>query len=317
VGKKQIKRVNNRLTQLFGIVVAALAALPVGAESVVPAPAQGTIKCDRTCLKGFVDQYLAALVSHEPNRLPLSTDVRFTENTIRLNLGEGLWSTATGLGAYKIYVADPYSLRAGFLGVVMESGAPKLLSLRLQLKNGKITEIETIVSRQGLTGPYPPEMATRKTKPIWDETLDSSERVPRLDLIAAANQYFEGMEQNTGEVVPFDTSCNRTENGIQTTNNHSLKPPPGAPSNVNIIALGCKDQFNLGGVGIYSTPERRFWMVDEERGIVFGIFMFTVASTHTAIPITEMFKIKSGRLYEIEAVGVSGAGLPFGTRSGW
>jgi len=29
--------------------------------------------CDRSCLDAFVDQYLAALVAHDPSRLPLAS----------------------------------------------------------------------------------------------------------------------------------------------------------------------------------------------------------------------------------------------------
>jgi hypothetical protein len=46
-------------------------------------------------------------------------------------------------------------------------------------------------------------------------------------------------------------------------------------------------------------------------------FMFTIKSAHAAIPIAELFKVKNGRLYEIEAAGVMGTGLPDGARSGW
>jgi len=307
-----------------------LAALLVGAALTFPAHAQQTASnlpvlpagpsgpqlakpCNRACLNAFVDKYLDALVAHDPSRLPLSDDVKFTENTVRLNLGEALWSTATGIGDYKIYIADPVTGQAGFLGVILERGEPRLLTLRLKIKNDKITEVETIVTREGLMGKFQPEMATRTAKPIWAQTVAPKERVSREEMLKVANLYFEGMEQNTGNIIPFDDSCNRTENGLQTTNNPKLP----ALNGVNFGAMGCKEQFNHGGVGIYSTPERRWWMVDEERGIVIGIFAFTVRQTLTTIPIAEMFKIKNGRIYEIEAAGIAGAGMPYGSRSGW
>jgi hypothetical protein len=33
--------------------------------------------CDRACLNGFVDQYLAALVIHDPSGLPLAKGVKY------------------------------------------------------------------------------------------------------------------------------------------------------------------------------------------------------------------------------------------------
>ncbi|MGH9592719.1 MAG: hypothetical protein ACRD5L_06485, partial [Bryobacteraceae bacterium] len=38
--------------------------------------------CDRACLEGFVNQYLEALVAHDPKRLPLTADVKFSENDV-------------------------------------------------------------------------------------------------------------------------------------------------------------------------------------------------------------------------------------------
>ena len=46
--------------------------------------------CDRVCMTGLVDQYLAALVRHDPAGLPLSRGVRFTENTAEIKIGDGL-----------------------------------------------------------------------------------------------------------------------------------------------------------------------------------------------------------------------------------
>jgi len=33
------------------------------------------LNCNRACLENLVDQYLTALVAHDPRRLPLSKDV--------------------------------------------------------------------------------------------------------------------------------------------------------------------------------------------------------------------------------------------------
>jgi hypothetical protein len=267
-------------------------------------------ECDRACLNGFMDQYLEALLAHDPYSLPLTHDVKFTENTIRLNLGEELWQTATGLGALKVYMADPYSNTAAYFGVVMESGEAKLLAVRLSIKKGLIHEIETIVTRTGLGGDFAEDMDQRVAFPIWDEFLTDSERIPRLEMIKAVDLYFEGMENPPGSVeVPFSEECNRTENGLQTTNNFSQ-------GDTGFLAAGCKEQFDTGLVQVFTTPERRFWMVDEERGIVVGMFIFAINGGHNAVPIAEFFKIKNGQIYEVEAIGVSSE-LPYGARSGW
>ena len=40
-----------------------------------------------------MDQYLAALLIHDPSGLPVAADAKMTENTKPTTLGEGLWKT--------------------------------------------------------------------------------------------------------------------------------------------------------------------------------------------------------------------------------
>ena len=42
--------------------------------------------CNRACLEGLVNQYLDALVAHDPKRLPLAADVKYTENEQSLDV---------------------------------------------------------------------------------------------------------------------------------------------------------------------------------------------------------------------------------------
>jgi hypothetical protein len=78
------------------------------------------VDCDRACLTGLVDQYLAAVVAHDPKRLPLSADVKYTENDQAMAVGDGFWGTATGIGGYKLVVPDPVSGQVGFIGSMRE-----------------------------------------------------------------------------------------------------------------------------------------------------------------------------------------------------
>lgn len=70
--------------------------------------------CDRACLDGFVNQYLDALVAHDPSRLPVTKYVKYTENGQRLALGDGFWRTATARGDYKLYIEDPRQAKSAF-----------------------------------------------------------------------------------------------------------------------------------------------------------------------------------------------------------
>ena len=76
----------------------AQAKLPVG-----PTP----VDCNRACLEGLIDQYLKAVVAHDPSKVPLSKDVMYTENNQKMEVGDGFWKTAQGLGNYRHVFADP------------------------------------------------------------------------------------------------------------------------------------------------------------------------------------------------------------------
>ena len=82
-------------------------ALVFAVASLHAQPAKSAASCDRACLEGFVNQYLDAMVARNPYSLPLAPKVKFTENEQVIPLGEGIWGTASGLGTYKLYVADP------------------------------------------------------------------------------------------------------------------------------------------------------------------------------------------------------------------
>jgi hypothetical protein len=66
--------------------------------------------CDRACLLGIADAYLAALVAHDPAKAPMAPNAKFTEQAQVLKVGDGLWKTTTeGPTTFKIPVPDPVS----------------------------------------------------------------------------------------------------------------------------------------------------------------------------------------------------------------
>ena len=281
-------------------------------------------KADRKQLEGLIDQYLDAVVAHDPTRLPLAKTVKFTENAQVIPVGEALWATASDNATYRLYPCDPEAGQAGLFGLMKENGLPVIVSVRLKTEQGLITEIETVVVREQPHRPIPMENLA-KPKAIYLEPLAPSERVSREEMIRVTDLYFDGLEQDDGEIIPLDEECNRIENGMQTTNNPSLDMP-GA-------GLDCRTQISVKTFsGITAIRPRRYTVVDEERGLTFGTFMFhhngimppgdkTEASgigiylrrPFTAV-ISELFKIKNGKIREIEVVMTS---LPYGAKSGW
>jgi hypothetical protein len=187
---------------------ASASAAPIGG-GVAPA-------CDRACMTGIVDRYLAALVRHDPTGLPLNRDVRFTENTAQLKVGgEGLWVGAseppTG---FRIYAIDVGAGQAGFYGVMKERDRPLIIALRLKVVNGQITEIEHVLAR-GLRAEAVKNLA--HPRPEFVTPLPPADRLPRQQMVNIADSYFEAIEHADGKLAPFADDCVRRENGGQTT----------------------------------------------------------------------------------------------------
>ncbi len=306
-----------------------LAVILASSFAVNAQPAKSAASCDRACLEGFINQYLDAMVARNPYSLPLAPKVKFTENEQVIPLGEGIWGTASGLGTYKLYVADPQAGQVGFLGTLRENDTPVAIAIRLKIDHRLIREVETIVIRD-------PDAAKAieaigQPDPLMLSPLAASERRSRDEMIAIANKYSEGIEHNNGDLVPFDSDCNRIQNGTQTTNNPSLKLDPNAAWTP--MSLGCKDQINTKFFSfVRRIYPRRFAVIDEERGVVFGLFLFHIPGTVTsvdipghgsvAIPlpyqapttldIAELYKIKNGKILKVEALQTN---VPYGTPS--
>src|SRR5688572_18421599 len=107
------------------------------------------LDCNRACLEGLMNQYLNAVLAHDPKGLPLSADVKFTEQEQIMAVGDGIWKTATARGAYNHYFAHPVAGQAGWMGTMREKAGLLLMTVRLRVQLGRITEIETSFFRAG------------------------------------------------------------------------------------------------------------------------------------------------------------------------
>ena len=291
--------------------------------------------CDRACLEGTVNQYLAAMVMHDASKAPFAKAFKFTENTVKLPPTEGLWFTATGLGDYKFYISDPQAGQVGYVGIVKEHDSPVLLSLRLKVVNRQITEAESIVVRNV----NEKSLVNLKTPPpAFSEPLAPSERVSRQELIRISNLYFDGIEKTDGDIVPWDPECYRLENGMLRASpspaNASAAPAAAPADGPSAIPGGstCRDGLSSGILKtIHNIRPRRVEVVDEERGTTWGVYNFnhrgvlrvqmrdgsmrnSYERRPNSMPISEMFKIKNGRIRDTFAVGVQ---VPYGLGDGW
>jgi hypothetical protein len=315
-----------------GAAIAAAAAItgylvPNARASTGPIP----LNCNRACLEGVVDQYLAALTVHNPKQLPLSADVKYTENDQVLEAGDGFWKTVEGRGNYKHIFADPEFGQVAFMGTMREAGAVLLMSLRLRVELGRITEIESVYYRQGGGGPSgiaDLDKPGYKPEDLWFKSIPAAQRPARQEMIAVADAYFSGLQKNDGKGVngtgtyPFTNDCHRIENGAPTTN---VPRPPNEPKDaINGFALDCMSQFKLGYYFVVqSIHHRRYPLVDNERGVVWSRAVFDQGTVNSgtlsdgrkytfkgfnrpsSILVNEAFLIENGKIRRVEMIGPS------------
>ena len=285
--------------------------------------------CDRACLNAQVDSYLAALVAHDPARVPLAADVKFVENTVPMRPGEGFWKTASEVPTtFKIYVPDPVAQQVGFIGVMQEGDKPVEFGLRLKLHDGKIVEAEHLVDR-GLRDTSLPNLRT--PRPGLLATVPPAERSSRQQLLKIGASYYDALVNSDGSAAPFADDCLRRENGMQTTGN----PPPATPGRGTMGAMGCAAQLNTRAMSYIKRIEpRRVWIADVQTGLVFGLSQFRHPMKEKSLkivgvpgvesvdmpfkpfdlPAAHIFKVQGGKIHEIEALGFM---MPYNSKTGW
>ena len=303
-------------------------AAPALAEG--PAPAAHTAPaCNRACLVDIMQGYLECLPAHSAKGLPLASGVKVTEQAARIPVGDGLWVSATEAPtAFKIFVADPVSGQVGFFGMMKQWDKPILLAARLRVVGGRITEIENVVAGDL----RPNSMANLQTprQPLLDD-VPKAERTSRAKMYAAAIAYFDSIEQDNGDIAPYADDCVRHENGMQTTTNKTPSPTPLDAANpgqaaafAKLAPLGCRDAMNSHVLQyITMIRPRHMLIIDEQKGIVFGFPRFVHRGNVREMKIVgvpgvdvmpmnfgpndlqaaEMFKIRDGKIHEIEASG--------------
>lgn len=298
--------------------------------------------CDRVCLLGIADGYLAAIAAHDPSKTPLSDSLVFVENITRMKPGEGIWEVAAGQAtAFRIYVPDPVQGTIGMMTVIDRRTAngvmPAQLAVRLKIEGGEIVEAEHVVadvtSQEALARLKAPRANLGAVVP-------ERERAPRAELAAIAGSYYDALNESDGSLAPFAQDCERQENGLITAG-PGLAPAPFDGVDVNgrsppPVARDCVGQMSSRRFAyIDSIDNRRVFAVDPVHGLAMGLSHFRqslnrgpqlmIAADGSRVmweekrepydlPAAHIFKITGGRIHEVEAIGIF---VPYGSPTGW
>jgi len=274
------------------------AATPSGAA--LP-PNVGTGDCDRACLQGLAEQFIAALLAHDPSKVPLAKGVRYSENSVPLPIPDGFWKNATGVRPYRLYIADPEWGTIGFYARMYQNGDPVIVSTRLRVYSHEITEIETVVTTERLRIAGQTDNTDylgEKPRPEYTQVVPPSQRRTREELMKIVNTYFTGIENNAGEKPPiFSSHCQRLEDGHPTSN---VPVPPGKERGG--INMSCAEDLAMG----YHRNDnrirsRRVMAVDLEHQVV----MTSVYFDHENDAPIRSYQLKNGKTVTVTETGPS------------
>jgi hypothetical protein len=261
--------------------------------------------CDRACLKGWMTRYLDAVVAHNPAAVPLAANVRFTEDSKDLKVGEGLWKTATKVGTYRQDFVDLRQQVIATHVLVEEGGKTAMVTVRLKVAAGKISEIETLVTHSAAEGRLFALDGLKQPRPGALITPTAAQRTSREEAIKAAMFYPAGLI--VGDFVkldaPFATDAYRLENGV-------------AAAGAGCGRAGCE---NIKTQTIIKHPDLTSSVaaVDEEEGWVLLWMNFGDTGSYgpgNALVLFEAFKVYGGQIHAVQAFMKV---MPKTTERGW
>jgi hypothetical protein len=276
----------------------------------------------REYLKGFVDKYMDALEKRDFSRLPLSTTYRYSENCALIRLGEGIIS-------YKVKETvrlEIYDVKTGQAAIqsVLDDGEKLIMFfLRLKIADDKITEIETLVNTGAKGVPIPFDPANiKEISGHWKLSIRPAERDSRFKLMDVADGYWRAMEtEGTADYVrpAIMPDVERYENGMHTTNEvmpdfselfgtDGPKFTPAYPFPDKSPHTALQD-FDHGVWRGTLVKDRRYPVIDEERGIIVSLARFAGKEDKSNNPdagpapyVAEFFAVTRGWIREVHVV---------------
>ncbi len=264
--------------------------------------------CDRECLRGTMTAFLYALVESDPGELPVADALRVTEDAVEKPLAElSLFDSVTGLQGFRQDIIDERAGMSGAHVIVEESGAPVMLVVRLKLDDGRISEIETVATRNSADGLIFNIEGLGAPSKVMNFAPRPEQLSSRADAIEAAMHYPRGLDnaQTFAAVdAPFAPDAYRLENG-------QIMAGPDCT-----FAAGCQN-IATQSLAIFErlgNVSTRVIGVDERMGIVWLRMAWGVREEGgDQLTVWEAFKVYDGQLHAVEAFMKI---LPFELRSG-
>ena len=282
---------------------AALGLLALAAAG--PAAATGAASCDRACLDDMADKVLAAMADRAPERLPFARVVRYSENNVSIDIGDGAWATITAHGASALRAADPAAGQVVWMGEIAEHGQPGFMALRLKVEAGRISEIEAVIRRKGGPPQYGDPEAYRPDPAF--AAPPAAHPAPKA-MIAAVDGWLDAVEGRRGAAPKIAPGCERQDNGVASSS--------GAAADGGVE--GCAAQLRAGVYKPIETVRARRYIVDAARGVVVAAGFYDLPSATPkpaagkafswaedfpySLGFVSAFKLKDGAVWRIDTI---------------
>ena len=244
--------------------------------------------CTRSMLQAATDSYITAQSAGDLSKMSLAPKVKYLENMQVTSKEKGLWNTALPIALHRS-IYDVGRCKTFTEVIVTEGGHPYVIGTRLAVKDGKVSEIDSLVTDQDDWLFNAQDYLKYSKAEDWP-VLSVDERVSRQDLIDAGNQYFDFVFLDKGIRPPWGTPCARLEGGAYTNAKNEHKDT-------------CQIPGPLGELFIVN----RTYVVDEEMGTV---NVFCRFGDNTGMPDSHMFRLVNGRYRWIHTLSVNLTGKP-------
>jgi hypothetical protein len=242
---------------------------------------------------------LDAIINDCPCTLPLADDVRYTENGVLVEPGSGgLWKTVKGIREYSVNLADPATQQAAWFGTLNENTLFAAVAMRIQVRDGYISNIDTIIARpeaygrrgelSGATNTmYVPPLLADLDQDAFDAVpavLKRSSKGTRRDIIQAIENYIKAVAQRDASLANFNSDCMRRENGIDACNNPAGPQINEARSDLRFYAGDLVTEINRGYLSqLTAMREHKIWVVDEKQGLALDLTVFDNNAASTMV----------------------------------
>lgn len=181
-------------------------------------------------------------------------------------------------------------------GVELRDGKAGYISSRLKVTDGeRITDVEL----SAYTTSRVVESYVWDLDPLYEQVVPLEQRMDRVGLEALARRYFHSLSTHEAVEADFDDErCDRFHSGERITNVARNTVEGGSPRTCS---------SSLEGTPPWGpATEQRFPVIDEERGVVFGLTLlhYPDLPNEPKMYVSEIFKVIDGRIVQIDNIGL-------------